>query len=101
MRQELLERRQAELRDRMKAQKAEDSQEFLFRQPVMFERHFSASELADYWHVGRTTIRRWFDGEPGVLRIQQSRRSKVTMRIPQTVAERVYKQRTGISWRRK
>jgi hypothetical protein len=99
MRGETLEKRQAEMRERMSAQKAVEKQEPLFRQPVMFERHFSAAELAEYWHVAPSTIRDWFDGEPGVLRIQKSRGSRVTLRIPESVAERVYKSRTGISWR--
>ena len=99
MRGEILEKRAIELKARMQAQKAIEKQEPLFAAPVMFERHFSAVELAEYWHVAASTIRDWFDGEPGVLRIQKGRGRRVTMRIPQSVAERVYKRRTGITWR--
>jgi len=60
------------------------------------ERHLTPAELAQAWQVDQTTIRRMFLDEPGVLKIGQreargGRRSYVTLRIPEAVAERVYR----------
>ena len=67
--------------------------------PAAFERHFTASELAEIWKLDETTIRRMFQDEPGVLKIGKSnrrdgKRDYVTLRIPEAVALRVYTART-------
>lgn len=57
------------------------------------ERHYSAKELAASWNVSPDTIRRLFLDEPGVLIFERPRTGKRTyrpMRIPQSVADRVY-----------
>jgi hypothetical protein len=58
------------------------------------EKHFSPAELAKVWGVSQQTIREIFKDEPGVLVIGRSgtrfRRGYKTMRIPQSVAERVH-----------
>jgi hypothetical protein len=65
-----------------------------------WERHFSVAQLATMWAFGRTTIRRWFENEPGVLRQGESRlrrhrkRPYVSLRIPESVAVRVYRRHT-------
>lgn len=67
------------------------------------EQHFTPSELAVFWALSPTKIRRMFENEPGVLRIGEpsrrvGRRLKRTyhsMRIPQSVADRVHKRLTG------
>jgi hypothetical protein len=62
-----------------------------------WEKHYTVGELAKAWHIGRTTATRWFQDEPGVLRQGEGRlrrgrkRPYVSMRIPQSVAERVYR----------
>jgi hypothetical protein len=62
-----------------------------------WEKHYTVRELADAWHMGRTTVRRWFEDEPDVLRQGESRlrrghkRPYVSLRIPRSVAERVYR----------
>jgi len=58
------------------------------------ETHHTVSELATLWHLDARVIRRLFRGEPGVLAIQSSRRGRkrdyVSVRIPTSVAARVY-----------
>ena len=59
------------------------------------ERHFSANELAELWGLSPAAIRRMFRNEPGVLRFGKEKkghqRDYVTLRIPLSVAERVYR----------
>ena len=64
-----------------------------------FERHFTPHELAELWKFDESTIRRMFIDEPGVLvygreRRRDGRRDYVTLRIPESVATRVYERRT-------
>jgi hypothetical protein len=58
------------------------------------EQHFKPDELAKYWGVDGDTIRRLFRSEPGVLVIQRPekmhKRGYASMRIPESVAKRVY-----------
>jgi len=62
---------------------------------VVTERHFSAEELGKLWNVSGDTIRRLFEREPGVLVIERARsrnaRHYRTLRIPESVAERVHR----------
>jgi hypothetical protein len=60
----------------------------------MYERHYSPGELGELWNLSADTVRRMFEREPGVLVFENpvrssSRRSR-TLRIPASVAERVY-----------
>ena len=59
------------------------------------ERHFSVKELAEMWRLSPAAIRRLFRAEPGVVRFGADRRGHkrdyVTLRIPVSVAERVYR----------
>ena len=61
----------------------------------IFERHFSVAELAAAWGLSADTVRRMFENEPDVLIFESaercSSRRRRTLRIPQSVAERVYK----------
>ena len=64
-----------------------------------FERHFTPKQLADLWLFHESTIRRMFIDEPGVLKFgkmtrHDGRRDYVTLRIPESVARRVYEKRT-------
>ena len=58
------------------------------------EKHFEPAELATLWGVSLQTIREMFRHEPGVLKIGKDgtrlRRGYKTLRIPQSVAERVH-----------
>ena len=66
---------------------------------VAFERHFTPKELAAVWALDETTIRRIFIGQPGVLKIGKSerrdgKRDYLSLRIPQSVAQRVHMERS-------
>ena len=62
------------------------------------EKHFSSQELAESWGISPTIVRRLFKDEPGVVLIgapsrrlgKKLKRSYFTMRIPESVALRVY-----------
>jgi hypothetical protein len=76
------------------ARSASDAQEIL-PQPTPFERHFKPSELAKLWGFGVDKIRAWFQDCPGVLIEDRPetchKRGYKSMRIPASVAERVYR----------
>ena len=61
---------------------------------LMAEKHWTPQELAEMWGVSVQTIREIFKNEDGVLKIgrngTRSRRRYMTMRIPDSVAERVH-----------
>ena len=65
------------------------------------EPHYTLAELAEAWHMSERTLRDWFVGEIGVIRFgvprlrKQKKRAYVSLRIPQSVAERVYYRITG------
>ena len=58
------------------------------------ERHFSVGELASLWDLSEQTIRRMFAGEPGVIEWGRGesrfKRGYITMRIPESVVQRVH-----------
>jgi hypothetical protein len=60
-----------------------------------FEKHFTVQELASLWNLSEMTIRRMFAGEPGVVswgrNETRSKRAYKTLRIPESVAQRVYR----------
>jgi len=55
------------------------------------ERHFTPQQLAELWGVDVETIRNIFRNEPGVLKISNASKLRVTLRIPKPVAERVHR----------
>ncbi|MGA7064325.1 MAG: hypothetical protein WBY69_24180 [Candidatus Acidiferrales bacterium] len=61
---------------------------------VHAERHYAVTEIAEMWNLSVDKVRELFGEEPGVLVIgEQDRRQKrryVTLRIPQSVVERVH-----------
>lgn len=61
---------------------------------IVDERHFTPVELAKAWGVSPQTIRELFKDEAGVLKIgsdgTRTRRAYKTLRIPESVAERVH-----------
>ena len=61
------------------------------------ERHFSVAEVAHLWNLSKDAVRRIFQNEPGVLVLGDSnprrrKRRYTTLRIPQSVLERVHTQ---------
>jgi hypothetical protein len=63
-----------------------------------FERLFTPADLADRWALSVDTVRRLFEREPDILIVtlrRPGRRRYRTMRIPLSVAERVYRRLTS------
>ena len=65
-------------------------------QPASLERHFSVAQLAEMWGLSQDTVRRLFEREDGVLvlepvRSRYSRRRYRTLRIPESVVDRVHR----------
>ena len=60
------------------------------------EQHFTADQLAKQWHTSGNTVRRMFFNVPGVLELAHAeamhKRGYRSMRIPASVAERVYRE---------
>ena len=67
-----------------------------FPEPIFTARHYSPKEISELWGLSVDTVRTLFEREPGVLVIgnpspRRGKRSYTTLRIPQHVAERVYR----------
>ena len=61
----------------------------------LLERHFTVLELAELWQLSTDKIRDLFAGREGVLVISEPKRGRrpyKTLRIPESVANRVYLQ---------
>jgi len=59
-------------------------------------RHYSPAEIAGLWNLSADCVRKIFENEPGVLvigntQLRRGRRSYTTLRIPQTVLDRVHR----------
>jgi hypothetical protein len=70
---------------------------------VHIERHYAVTEIAEMWNLSPDKVRELFENEPGVLVLgeqnQRHKRRYVTLRIPQTVLERVHRRlssRSGV-----
>ncbi len=64
---------------------------------TIFERHFSTKTLAEMWCFSEDTIQRWAEDEEGVLRCGSDggrNGRRVTLRIPESVARRIYEKHT-------
>jgi hypothetical protein len=66
------------------------------------EPHYTLPQVAEAWGVSTDTVRRMFEGEPGVLVIEPapgrySRRRYRTLRIPASVAERVHRRMSVVN----
>ena len=64
---------------------------------TIYEHHYTCKELAKLWHFSEGHVRRMFQDEPGVLRsksLLKRRRNRTyeSLRIPQSVAERKYRE---------
>ena len=56
-----------------------------------FEPHYSISELASQWRLGRETVRVLVKDEPGVVKIRMGARKAMTRySVPQSVARRIH-----------
>lgn len=71
-----------------------------FKENGLLERHLTSKELAELWNMSTTAIYRMFYDEPGVLKLGSTSkrfRTRRELRIPQSVAERVYGDRINRS----
>jgi hypothetical protein len=63
--------------------------------PAFSERHYTVDEVAAMWNLSRESVRRVFLAEPDVPKISRPgnryKRSYVTLRIPESVLNRVYR----------
>lgn len=65
------------------------------------ERHYSVAEIAEMWNLSKDAVRRLFQKEPGVLiigelRPKYGRRPYTTLRIPQSVLDRVHRRLSNV-----
>jgi hypothetical protein len=61
---------------------------------VIMEHHYTPEELGGLWNLSADTVRRLFERESGVLVIERTRaraRRYRTLRIPESVAQRVHR----------
>lgn len=67
---------------------------------LALERHFSVQEVAEMWTLRENSIRAIFKSEPGVVLIERPRgrwkRGYSTLRIPQSVLERVHRRMSKV-----
>jgi len=62
-----------------------------FVSDTTFEAHYSISDLAARWRLGRETIRLLVKDEPGVVKIRMGRcKSMTRYSVPESVARRVH-----------
>ena len=66
--------------------------------PIQIDPHFSAQFYAELWGISQSTVIRWFQDMDGVLKLaktsKNSKRTRVELRIPFSLAMRVYRERT-------
>ena len=67
-------------------------------QPITIDPHFSTRFYAELWGISESTVLRWFQDQPGVLKCGEpkrgGRRTRVELRIPFSLAMRIYAERT-------
>jgi hypothetical protein len=78
---------------------AQESGEILQNASDAIEPHFTVAEVAAMWSLSSDSVRRIFRRQPGVLVLETPRpstrkRAYETLRIPQSVLERVHRQFT-------
>jgi hypothetical protein len=67
-------------------------------QPIPIDPHFSVGFYGELWGVSQSTVLRWFQDLPGVLKLNDTskngRRARIELRIPFSLAMQVYEERT-------
>jgi hypothetical protein len=67
-------------------------------EPIVIDQHFSPRVYAELWGISESTVIRWFQDLPGVLKLSEpsrnGKRSRVELRIPYSLAMRVYREHT-------
>lgn len=69
----------------------------LSAQPTI-DPHFSPAWYAELWGVSPSTVLRWFQDLPGVLKVgdqsKNGKRSRIEIRIPWSIAMQVHEERS-------
>ncbi|HLG99487.1 MAG TPA: hypothetical protein VKX49_24480 [Bryobacteraceae bacterium] len=67
-------------------------------EPIRIDHHYSPQFYAELWGVSVSTVVRWFQDLPGVLKLSKpsknGKRCRVELRIPFSLAMQVYRERT-------
>jgi hypothetical protein len=67
-------------------------------EPILVDPHYSPQFYAELWGISLSTVERWFQDLNGVLRLSKppknGRRTRTELRIPFSLAMRVYHERT-------
>ena len=66
--------------------------------PIPVDPHYSPQFYAELWGMSVSTLLRWFQDMEGVLKLsnpsKNGKRTRVELRIPFSLAMRVYRERT-------
>jgi hypothetical protein len=77
------------------------NREIVDPQPIVVDPHYTPQFYAELWGTSPSTVIRWFQDMPGVLKLSKSSkngiRTRVELRIPYSLAMREYRRRTAQS----
>lgn len=66
-------------------------------EPIVIDAHYSPQFYAELWGISPSTVLRWFQDLPGVLKLakpsKNGKRTRVELRIPFSLAMREYRNR--------
>lgn len=65
-------------------------------QPITIDPHYSPRFYSELWCVSESTVLRWFQDLPGVLKLGEpsKKRARREIRIPFSIAMRVHEERS-------
>ncbi len=67
-------------------------------QPIQIDPHYSPCFYSELWCVRESTVLRWFQDRPGVLKVGQAskngKRTRCEIRIPLSLAMEIYGEHT-------
>lgn len=67
-------------------------------QAVQIDPHYSPRFYAEWWNLSESTVLRWFQDQPNVLKVgkesKNGKRTRCELHIPLSVAMRVYHEHT-------
>ena len=74
------------------------NREIVDPQPIVIGLHYSPQFYSELWGTSPSTVIRWFQDMPGVLKLsppsKNGRRVRIELRIPYSLAMREYRRRT-------
>jgi hypothetical protein len=70
----------------------------LHPEPITVDPHYTPQFYAELWGTSTSTVVRWFEDREGVLKLSKparnGKRTRVELRIPYSLAMRVYREHT-------